>query len=220
MNRILPAIAVLALTATGAVAADLPRSMPTKAPAMIPAYNWTGFYLGINGGYGWGKSDWTAFGTDADPAGGLVGGTIGYNWQTPGSPWVFGLEGDIDWSGIKGSFTNALCPTGCETRNNWLGTARGRIGYAFDRVMPYLTGGLAVGDIEANQSTFAGVHDTQVGWTVGGGVEAAIAGNWTAKVEYLYVDLGDIDCAAGSCSLPTNVDFKTNVVRAGLNLRF
>jgi outer membrane immunogenic protein len=204
-----------------AAAADMGRpAMPTKAPYYAPVYNWTGFYLGINGGYGWGKSDWTAFGADADPSGGMVGGTIGYNWQALGSPWVFGLEGDIDWSGIKGDFTNAACPTGCETRNNWLGTARGRIGYAFDRVMPYITGGLAVGDIEANQAGFAGPHDTQVGWTVGGGVEAAIAGNWTAKVEYLYVDLGDIGCGAGSCSLPTNVDFQSHVVRAGVNLRF
>jgi outer membrane immunogenic protein len=194
--------------------------MPAKAPAFVAAYNWTGFYLGINGGYGWGRSHWSAFGSNADPSGGLVGGTIGYNWQGPGSPWVFGLEGDIDWSGIKGSFTNAACPTGCETRNSWLGTARGRVGYAFDRVLPYFTGGLAVGDVQANQVGFAGASDTKAGWTVGAGVEAAIVGNLTAKVEYLYADLGNISCAAGSCSVPTNVNFRTNVVRAGLNVRF
>ena len=102
------------------------------------------------------------------------------------------------------------CPTGCQTKNNWLGTVRGRVGYAWDRVMPYVTGGLAVGDIEANQLGFAGVHDTNVGWTVGGGVEAALAGNWTAKLEYLHVDLGTSTaaperarCRPASASMPT-----------------
>ena len=127
----------------------------------------------------------------------MVGGTAGYNWQALGSPWVFGLEGDIDWTNIKGTFANAACPTGCETKNNWLGTARGRVGYAWDRVMPYVTGGLAVGDIKANQAGFAGVSDTNAGWTAGAGIEAALAGNWTAKLEYLHVDLGNVNCGAG-----------------------
>jgi outer membrane immunogenic protein len=208
------------LTATSALAADLPRRMPAKAPAFVPAYNWTGFYLGINGGYGWGHSDWTAFGANADPNGGMIGGTLGYNWQAAGSPFVFGLEGDIDWSGIKGNFVNAACPGGCETKNNWLGTARGRLGYAFDRVMPYITGGVAFGDVKANQFGFAGESDTKAGWTAGGGVETALYGNWTAKVEYLYADLGSVSCGVGSCSVPTNVDFRTHIVRAGLNFRF
>jgi outer membrane immunogenic protein len=221
MRRVLlTTISLFALTSTGALAADLPRQMPAKAPAMVPVYNWTGFYLGINGGYGWAQSDWTAFGADADPSGALVGATLGYNWQALGSPWVFGLEGDIAWSGIKGTFTNAACPTGCETKNSWLGTVRGRVGYAFDRVMPYFTGGLAVGEIEANQGGFAGVSDTKAGWTIGGGIETALAQNWTAKVEYLYADLGSIGCGVGSCSVPTDVDFQTHIVRAGINFRF
>jgi outer membrane immunogenic protein len=222
MRRVLlTTISISVLTATGALAADLPRSMPVKAPAYVAAYNWSGFYLGINGGYGWGRSHWSAFGSSNSPAGGLVGGTIGYNWQGLGSPWVFGLEGDVDWSGMRNTFTTAACPTGCETRNNWLATARGRIGYAFNNVMPYITGGLAVGDIEANQGGFPGASDTKAGWTAGGGVEAAIANTrWTAKLEYLYADLGHVSCAAGSCSLPTNVSFRTNIVRAGLNYRF
>jgi outer membrane immunogenic protein len=223
MRRVLlTTVSLLAFSATAVLAADLPRSMPAKAPAYVPAgYNWTGFYVGINGGYGWGRSRWSGFGTSTDPSGGMAGLTGGYNWQALGSPWVFGLEGDIDWSDLRGSFTNAACPSGCETRNNWLGTVRGRVGYAFDRVMPYVTGGLAVGDIEANQGGFAGVHDTKAGWTAGGGIEAALgATKWTAKIEYLHVDLGNADCGGTACSVPTRVGFHSDLVRAGLNLRF
>ncbi len=219
MRRILFAtMGLLGLAVTGASAADLPRAMPpVKAPAFVPAaYSWNGFYLGINGGYAWGSSDWNGFGSSADPSGGLVGVTAGYNWQS--GQWVFGLEADIDWVDIKGSFTNAACPTGCETKNTWLGTARGRLGYAFDRVMPYVTGGAAFGQVKATQAGIGSVSDTNVGWTVGAGIEAAIVANWTAKIEYLYVDLGDVACAA--CLPTSNVDFRTHVVRAGLNFRF
>src|SRR5947199_3542853 len=106
MRRVLlTTVALLAVAATAAMAADLPRAMPAKAPAYVPVgYNWTGFYLGINGGYAWGRSRWNSFAGNADPAGGMVGGTVGYNWQALGSPWVFGLEGDIDWANLKGRF--------------------------------------------------------------------------------------------------------------------
>jgi outer membrane immunogenic protein len=86
--------------------------------------------------------------------------------------------------------------------------------------MPYVTGGLAVGNIKASQPGFAGVDDTNVGWSAGAGVEAALAGNWTAKLEYLHVDLGSTTCGAGACSLPTRVGFHAETVRAGLNYRF
>jgi outer membrane immunogenic protein len=218
MRRILYAtFGLLGLAVTSASAADLPRAMPpVKAPAYVPAiYSWNGFYLGINGGGGFGHSDWSGIG-DTHVSGGLVGVTAGYNWQS--GQWVFGLEGDIDWSNIKGSFTNAACPTGCETKNTWLGTARGRIGYAFDRVLPYITGGAAFGDIKATQAGVGSVSDTNVGWTVGAGIEAAVAANWTAKIEYLYVDLGDVSCT--TCIPTSNVDFRSHVVRAGLNFRF
>ena len=221
MRRVLSTISVLALTATGAMAADIPRAAPAyKAPAMYaPVFTWTGAYIGINGGYGWGRSDWSGFAIDTNVSGGLVGLTLGYNWQT-GGPWVFGLEGDINWSDIRGNFVNAACPTGCETRNSWLGTARGRLGYAIDRVMPYVTGGLAVGDIRVRQAGFAGTSDTNAGWTIGAGIEAAITPNVTAKIEYLHVDLGDIGCGPGACSVATNVDFRTHIVRGGINYKF
>jgi outer membrane immunogenic protein len=202
-----------------ASAADLPRSsMPYKAPAYMAGYDWTGFYLGINGGYGWGDSDWNGGAIGNSPSGGMIGVTAGYNWQGMGNPWVFGLEGDVDWTNIKDS---SLCGAGiCETRNDWLGTFRGRIGYSFDRVMPYFTGGVAFGNIKANIPGVGSWSDTNAGWVVGAGLEAAIAGNWTGKVEYLHADLGDTTCSPLLCGGVTNVDLSVNVVRAGLNYRF
>ncbi len=129
---------------------------------------------------------------------------------------VFGVEGDIDWSNIRGSSVcGTAIITSCETRNDWLGTARGRLGYAFDRFMPYVTGGLAVGEIKTSIAGIGSANDTKAGWTAGAGLEAAIAGPWTAKVEYLYVDLG-----RGGSVLGSDSKFTTNIVRAGLNYRF
>jgi outer membrane immunogenic protein len=210
---------LLALAALPASAADLPRSMPSRAPVYVAAYNWTGFYLGINGGGAWGDSDWNGFAFSNSPSGGMVGGTAGYNWQGAGSPWVFGVEADIDWTGIKGSSACGFAFS-CQTKNDWLGTARGRVGYAWDRFLPYFTGGVAFGNVDANRTGFTGVSSTNAGWTIGGGVEGVIAGNWTAKVEYLYADLGDTTCSVAACGVATNVDLRLNTVRAGLNYRF
>src|SRR4051812_6854357 len=104
-RSIVAAFGLLGLAATmPAGAADLPRGAPQyKAPAYVTQYNWTGFYLGINGGGGWGDSAWNGFAIKNQPSGGLIGGTVGYNWQGPGSPWVFGLEGDIAWASISDS---------------------------------------------------------------------------------------------------------------------
>ena len=101
MRRVLlTTISLLALTTAGAMAADIPVRAPARAPVLVPAFTWSGFYIGLNGGYGWGTSTWDSTGS-FDVSGGLVGGTIGYNWQV--GTWVFGLEGDIDWADIKGS---------------------------------------------------------------------------------------------------------------------
>jgi outer membrane immunogenic protein len=221
---VLAGLAALAAMTTMTVAngADMPRrqAMPAKAPLYAAPYNWTGFYVGINGGGGWGSSSWSAAtGSNRfDTSGGVVGGTLGYNYQMGQA--VFGLEGDLDWSNIRGTTAAVPCTTSCETRNSWLSTARGRIGYAFDRYMPYITGGAAFGDIKASPAGFGGDRETKVGWTLGGGLEAQIAGPWTAKIEYLYADLGKANCAAGSCALATSVDFHTSLVRGGLNFRF
>jgi len=218
------AIGILA-AASAAVAADLPRpaQMPVKAPAYVlpPVYNWTGLYIGVNGGGAFGRSRFDFPGglsNGLDVSGGLIGGTIGYNYQT--GPWVFGLEGDIGWADINGS---ASCLGGilsCQTRNDWLGTARGRVGYAFDRFLPYLTGGAAFGNIKAGAAGFGSVDTGKTGWTLGGGIEYGLAPNWTAKIEYLYVDLGSVDCGIACGVAPTSNAFTTSVVRAGINYRF
>ena len=148
----------------------------------------------------------------------MIGGTVGYNWQF--GTWVVGLEGDIDWANIKGT-TNRGCVGGCSSENTWLGTARGRLGYSFDRWMPYITGGAAFGDVTTTNPGFSGATNTQVGWTAGAGVEFAIASNWTAKVEYLHYDLGSFNCGVG-CNgfLNDNVKFSADAIRGGVNFRF
>jgi outer membrane immunogenic protein len=220
MKRLFFVLASVAALTGSAAAADLARPAPQqyyKAPVMAPVYNWTGFYIGINGGGGFGRSAWDSTGS-FNTSGGLVGGTLGYNYQVGQA--VFGVEGDIDWANIKGT-TNNACALGCKTSDDWLSTVRGRIGYAADRFMPFITGGGAFGDIKASTPGFGGATQTNAGWTIGGGLEFAIAQNWTAKAEYLYVDLGKFNCGA-SCgaAVTDNVSFTTNLVRAGVNYRF
>jgi outer membrane immunogenic protein len=218
---LVPAIALLALAAAGpARAADLSVAPLYKAPpvATPSAYNWSGFYLGVNGGGGWGTSNWNRAGS-FDVSGAVAGGTAGFNWQLGHA--VIGLEGDVDWSNLKGSTTSGLCPAGCTTNNDWLATVRGRAGYAFDRVLPYVTGGLAVGDIKASTPGFAGATQTNAGWTAGGGVELALTNNWTAKAEYLHVDLGNMNCGFNCGAVANNnVSLKSDLVRGGVNFRF
>jgi outer membrane immunogenic protein len=202
---LLASASILALGIASAQAADIPQRMPAKAPMYVaPVYNWTGPYIGINGGGGWGSG----------MSGGLIGGTLGYNWQV--GTMVYGLEGDLDWSNIHGSGNCAVI--GCDTRNHWLGTVRGRLGVAMDRFMPYVTGGLAVGDVQNSVAGFGSATSTKAGWTLGAGIETALAQNWTAKFEYLYVDLGHGPTVAGIAGSDTR--FRSNVLRVGLNYRF
>ena len=227
MKRLpLMACAILLAEALGAsaFAADMPVY---KGPAPVyeaPAFSWTGFYLGINGGYGFGKSDWSSAATTGsiNPQGALVGATVGYNWQT--GSWVLGAEADADATWISGNTTGGtgLCAggTGCDTHNTWLGTARARIGYAWDRVMPYVTGGGAFGAVKMSPNTGGGESGTKFGWAAGAGLEYAYKGAWSAKLEYLYTDLGTATCGASSCGVDTEVTYKANIVRAGLNYRF
>jgi outer membrane immunogenic protein len=215
-------LAALAFVASSGVtqAADIPPPVYKGPRAVVAYYNWTGFYVGLNAGYGWGKSDWTfPLGTSIKPKGALAGVTVGYNYQVGSIVW--GLEGDFDLSGVKGS---VLCDplTTCEIRNRWLSTFRGRLGYAFDRWLPYITVGGAYGNVKGTATDITGVvvasgNKDQLGWTAGVGLEYAFLGNWTAKIEYLYVDLGHFDVGV---PLITTVSFKENIVRAGLNYKF
>jgi len=222
MRKLLSGCLVVAalVAAPGAFAADLSLAPLYKAPPpeLMPAYNWTGFYLGANGGGGWGHSWWSAQTAGIGLSGGLAGGTAGFNWQT--GKVVLGVEGDIDWSGVSGTSGSAFCP-GCTTSDSWLSTVRGRVGYSFDHFLPYVTGGLATGDIRASAPGLPGASNVNAGWTVGAGLEVALPGNWTAKAEYLHVDLGSFNCGAGCGAAPTDtVSQREDVFRAGVNYHF
>jgi outer membrane immunogenic protein len=199
-------------------AADMPsyRGMPEP----VAYYTWNGFYAGINGGYAWGNSDWTVPAFNLRPAGWMVGFTAGYNLQVGGG-FVLGLEGDYDWTDVGTSGGCAIITT-CEVRNSYLATFRGRIGYAMDRFLPYITGGGAYGDIKAINSVtpFAlSAGTNNLGWTIGGGIEYAFLGNFSAKLEYLYVDLGSFDPGFQTPAV-ANVNFTESIFRAGINYKF
>lgn len=228
-----------ALTAAGlalglvqtASAADIARPV-YKAPIMVPAYNWSGFYIGGNVGYGWGKGDFDNLGLAGstwNQDGVFAGGQIGYNWQGVGSPWVFGIEVDSQWANMKDSVTvvGGGVVANAFSELNYFGTARARLGYAADRVLWYATGGLAWGTNEVGASIAAPglfaagtASDTHVGWTVGAGVEWALVDNWTAKVEYMYLDLGNASYLGGPAAGGFNVDLSAQTVKVGLNYRF
>lgn len=260
-----------AVMATGSAgAADLAYKAPVKAIAPAPYPTWTGFYIGGNVGYGWDASKSSSFGAStADPffavpladllaagsypsslspdAKGVIGGgQIGYNWQLS-SPWLIGIEADIQGSGIKGSDTRTMTPplfdvttTSVTKSIDWFGTVRGRIGFlANPQWLLYATGGLAYGETKlsfdsvnvtlgCDALTLCGrgsSSDVKVGWTAGAGVEAMLAPNWSAKVEYLYVDLGRRSLSVPLSTIPeisfnASSEFREHIVRAGINYHF
>ncbi len=223
MKRILVTVILSVVTGGVAVAADLPAPPPPRAPAayvptVVPVYNWGGVYFGVNGGWGFGQSDWTtpagASTGNFNISGGLVGATLGAQWQS--DIWVGGVEGDFDGSWIKGA-DNICVPVACETHNDWLSTIRLRGGVAADRVLFYATAGGAFGDIRANVVGTTWNKETKAGWTAGAGIESAFAENWTARVEYLFVDLQN----ATFNQPPVTVKFSnTNLVRVGIDYKF
>jgi outer membrane immunogenic protein len=211
---ILSGIAALLMAPLAAQAADLPQPSYKAQPGLVaPAYaSWTGFYVGINGGYGFGSSSWTDPAISLKPKGGLVGATAGYNFQT--GTWVWGIETDLDWSGMKGSVD---CGGGtCSTSANWLGTTRFRLGYGgWGNWLPYATVGAAYGGLKAD-SPGGSTSKTQIGWTAGLGLEYAFSGAWSAKIEYLYIDLADRAYSVTG----VNNGMESNVLRVGVNYRF
>ena len=230
--KLIAAAAIAVVAYRPALAADLP--IPSYPPPLPAAYNWTGIYLGINGGFATGNSKWSdgPIGTtDSFPISGfLIGGTAGINYQI--NEYVFGIEGDGDWTNLNGN-SGSTCgaisavvtpPVGCQTQSQWLATVRGRVGYAFDRILVYGTAGAAFGKVQTGLNPPSTFDSTiEAGWAVGGGLEYAFAQNWTAKVEYLLVDLPNISCTtAGNCggAAGSIVSFNENIFRAGLNYKF
>ena len=194
-----------------ASAADLAARPYTKAPvAVASVYNWTGFYLGLVGGGSWEDSN------SPRMQGGFVGGTAGYNWQTGNV--VFGVEADGAWADVSASAT-AFGLT-LSSKTDAMGTVRGRIGYAVNNVLFYGTGGYAWIDNKLTLSALgvtASDSKWHSGWTVGAGVEAFIAPQWSIKGEYLYRSLGGESYFAGT--LPTGtLNFHT--VQFGVNYHF
>jgi outer membrane immunogenic protein len=205
-------------------------------------YDWGGGYIGINGGYAFGQSEWTDDGVNPSGNassgnfhvnGGLIGATIGVSGQW--GAWVFGVEGDFDWQGLKGSSSSAFCTSiltssvatippatgaglSCKTASNWLGTFRARFGYAWDRVLLYGTAGGAGANVETALNGLPYQNNAEWGWTVGAGLEWAFAENWTFKVEYLFVDLaGNASCNHGySCGYDVAATSTTNTITSSV----
>lgn len=226
------AAAALLVTALSAQAADLPSRPAPREPAAVqlPVYNWTGIYIGINGGYGWGRQDPLSFFTDqydkvnSDIGGWLVGGTFGAQIQS--GHVVLGVEGDIDWANIKGTATITPTILGAPapftarlaTEITSISTVRVRVGYAADNWLLYGSGGLAVASGRTNAS-IAGVacgtvgnlpcagDSTRIGVAAGGGIEYGFTPNWSAKLEYMWM---------GAMLNDANL----HTVRGGLNFRF
>ena len=223
---------IVLATCSFALAADLPPNMASKAPVLKAVYDWTGFYLGGHFGYGGGS-----LGPGSNPlpeqgaylphsVTGLIGGyQAGYNRQLSNHV-VLGIEADA-------SFTSPLdaprlVPAPFNSTIDYIGTLRGRIGYAHGIWMPYLTGGFAWGhthinineDPENSSKIISRVGDNQTGWTAGAGVEFAVSGNWSAKLEYDYVDLSRRMYDLSGFGLPgVNVDPRIHLAKLGLNYR-
>lgn len=237
-NIILGAIAALVLAPTAVSAADL----AVKAPPPVAIYDWTGFYIGIEGGGSLGNSDHIDAATGRSDAagynirGGLVGGTLGYNWQV--SSFVFGLEGDASWANEYGSnsdiglgaagFVNAVGNPLFQsfTKETWMATARARAGYAVNNLLFYATAGYAAAGVEAGvkdgntNALLASASSTRNGWTAGGGLEWGFAPNWSAKFEMLYMKFNSAAFNTIQAEGPRTVPLDDTVARVGVNYRF
>ena len=207
MKRLLLGIAGVIALAAPASAADLAARPYVKAPAMIAAvYEWSGFYIGANGGWGSSHKCWdnvTAAGAFVasegchDATGGIAGGQLGYRWQA--GTWVFGIEGQGDWADLSGRNVSLIAPAATnESRINAFGLLTGQIGYAANNVLLYVKGGAAVtSDRFRNVATATNViatdtaDDTRWGGVVGAGLEFGFSPNWSAAIEYDHLFMGN-----------------------------
>jgi outer membrane immunogenic protein len=199
------AMAAGTLWAAGAAsAADLPHPSYYTATAPLSAYSWTGPYLGGNLGYEWGSTS-----NNPTRPSGLAGGVEGgYNWQS--GQLVFGGEADLQVSGADDMFAP------WKFSNPWFGTVRGRAGFAVSNVLIYGTAGFALGELKAETIGLASETHTNVGWTAGAGIEAGFAANWSAKVEYLFVDLSSSNFGLTG----TSNGLSASTFRMGVNYHF
>jgi outer membrane immunogenic protein len=221
MKQLLLAGVAAVSVVSAASAADM-QARPYKAPppaAMIsPAYNWSGFYIGAMGGYGW---------DDGNATGGFGGGTVGYNWQFPGSQFVFGLEVDAAGASIKDSLTADIGGGILATEDikiTSFGSVTGRAGFAMDALLIYAKGGFAWAtrkDSVSAPALGAAFSDSQshTGYTLGGGLEYLFTPNWSAKGEYMFTSLGSKTYNLGGDLFDSgNVDFHT--IKVGVNYHF
>ena len=205
-----------------AYAADIPyKAPPAPAPMLSPApvATWTGFYVGANVGYGWANVG--VEGASSDLSGIIGGGQVGYNYQM--GQWVLGVEGDFQASAESRSDSASVLGITftVDQKIRWFGTLRGRLGYAFNSVMIYATGGAAWQNYELSVSALgasASDDTTNLGWTVGAGVEWMFAPQWSVKGEYLYMDTGDTDATLFGATFSGRA--KNSIARVGVNYHF
>jgi outer membrane immunogenic protein len=245
MKRLVLAASILAISTAAASAADLaPRYYKAPPPVVAAAYDWSGFYAGINGGWGTSHNCWTntaVFGVAVTPvgegchdsSGGTVGGQVGYRWQA--SNWVFGLEAQGNWADFSGSNTsNVFAGITNRTRLDAFGLFTGQVGYAWNNVLLYVKGGAAVTDNRydglstASGALIGQASDTRWGGTVGAGIEYGFAPNWSAAVEYDHLFMGSNNYAftgvvaplAGVNTRNDNISQDADLVTVRVNYRF
>jgi outer membrane immunogenic protein len=228
---LLTGTALLTIVSGSAMAADLQRPAPAPAPVytkapMMPAFTWTGCYVGGNGGGLWAKKDWTnaALGAESSVSisSWLAGAQVGCNYQV--STWVFGIQGDYDWTNASGSAADNTFAATDQTKIKSLASVTGRVGYAWDRFLGYVKGG---GAWEQDEYTISSVgfataaSETRTGWTVGVGGEYAFT-NWlTGFAEYDYYDFGTKSNTFAGLTFPIiNIKETKSVAKAGLNIKF
>jgi outer membrane immunogenic protein len=202
-KRLLMMVGLASMWHGGAIAADVPPRVYTKAPVLDPVYSWTGFYLGAHAGYIAASANASATDTAAiaatygrmpRPQGGFAGLHGGYNFQLPGKV-VVGIEASVDGLGVDGlKDTLGIAPgSSLKVTTDWVGAVVGRLGYAVDRWLPYVfAGGTFAHDKESGFNPFIGAFalaNTHAGLTAGAGVEYAFADRWSARLQYRYVDV-------------------------------
>ena len=227
--------ALALVTAGAASAADLPVRPAPPAPVYVPAgYNWTGFYVGINGGGAWAHKCWdfvpvagvTVREGCHDATGAAAGGQLGFNWQA--GPLVFGVELAGDWTGLTGSSNSAIAAQIDRSKVDAIASLTGRFGYAWDASLLYVKGGGAwvddKYDIRAlvGGAVLASATETRAGWTVGGGFEYGITPNWSVAVEYDHYDFGakNVNFTGGFAAGTERIGQTVDMVTARLNWRF